>query len=488
MRGGQAVTIDPVTDRADFAGAPGSPAWEQLAGPRSLADHPPAVVNVAPVIPLPVPPGTVGRLVRLPGGRLGMSPSNLLAPVVPSGPGPINVDPPPGQAIIQGQPDGTLAVAPLPLSFGGDDAGQINEALLQGPTVRLRPGTFNIKSTVNVPWNSSLIGHRAQTFFNYSGNGSAVFMQDPAVSQPPVGSRHEMAGSIEHIIIDGTNAGANAILLDVRDIHFGTYLDVVCQNATGVNAVGCQLANQNISMNGLFGVLSIVNCTTGILINSLGAQNAIEHLNMTWHIGLGAGQNGIHLANSVGVQGSRLNVDIGSSVSAAGIGLIMETGTAFQTCSFDYKHEMNPAPGTSQSVQFLDPSAHFTNCEGILFFGANLLDATGITVPSVNSQFQFHGPVIGDPVLISAMSSPVGSDLTAVTVQTPAVPASGTPVNNNNGVAVWVTLAGGTITAAAQISGPGTVGDTTTRTYLLPSSQTITLHYSAAPTWTWQPV
>lgn len=490
LLGGRVVMLDPVADRDGFTAPAGSPAWQQLAGPRALADHPPAVLDLAPVIPLPVPPGTLGRLVRLPGGRMGMTPSNLIPLAAPPPGPPINIDPPPGQAVIQGQPDGTQVVLPLPLSFAADDAGQINAALLQNPNVRLvANGVYNIQSTISVPWNGSLTGDGTPVL-NYSGNGSCVFKQDPLTVQPPDTARRQPTGTIAGFTIDGTNAGANAILLDTRDLHFGLTLGVNLRNATGASAVAWQCANQNLAMNGVFGFVTIANCQTAVLFNSLGAQNAIEHLHMTLEIAIGAGQSGIVLANSVGIQGSLLRISVASVSSTSGPGLTMGAGTAFQTCVFDYKHEMNPAPGTAQSVLFQAASAKFTNCSGIMFFGSNLLPASGIAVPNTNRQFAFHGPVIGDSVLTSAMSAPLGADYTGVTVQTPAVAASGTAVTNNNGVACWVTLSGGTLTAATQIAGPGpgAVGDTNTRTYLVPGGSTITLTYSAAPTWVWQPV
>lgn len=69
-----------------------------------------------------------------------------------------------------------------------------------------------------------------------------------------------------------------------------------------------------------------------------------------------------------------------------------------------------------------------------------------------------------------------------VAVVTPGVPTSGTPVVSTYNFAVLVTVTGGTVTnvvinGASVGTGPGT--------YVLPALGSITLTYSAAPTWNW---
>lgn len=64
----------------------------------------------------------------------------------------------------------------------------------------------------------------------------------------------------------------------------------------------------------------------------------------------------------------------------------------------------------------------------------------------------------------------------------PAVPASGTAQTNTSGVDCDVFIAGGTVSAIA-IGGTST--GATSGAFHLPAGQTITLTYSAAPTWQW---
>ena len=72
------------------------------------------------------------------------------------------------------------------------------------------------------------------------------------------------------------------------------------------------------------------------------------------------------------------------------------------------------------------------------------------------------------------------------TISPPAVPASGTPQTNTTGQNIWVTTTGGTVTAVT-VTGPGAPAALSGNgSILLPPNCSITLTYSAAPTWTWK--
>jgi hypothetical protein len=344
----------------------------------------------------------------------------------------------------------------------GDDAPIINSAFtyLQnkygGGTVWLAPMGFVLQSTVNVPWMCHFKGSGWPTVLNYSGNTNAVIISDPTLSQPPVGSRHQISGSVADMVIDGTNAGPNAILLASVDIHSGLYLNAVVQNATGINAVGYLCANFLLAHNYTRGSVAAANCTTGHLFTVLPGGNnetAIEHINLDLNASMLTGQNGIHLTNSVGMQSCRMTVTLASEASNAGAGCVMDAGTTWQSCDFLWKHEMAPNPGTSQTFQFTSSTAKFSQCTGIIWTGPNLQPATGIAVPNLNNQFVFGGLVFGDNVLQAAQSMAGNMDKTGVTMSVPAVPPSGTAVRNPNGTAGWVTFNGATLTAATLVTG-----------------------------------
>lgn len=65
---------------------------------------------------------------------------------------------------------------------------------------------------------------------------------------------------------------------------------------------------------------------------------------------------------------------------------------------------------------------------------------------------------------------------------TPAVPASGTPAANASGLPATVVVTGGTVTG---VSVGGVSVGTGDGAYTVPAGQSVTLTYSAAPTWTW---
>lgn len=104
---------------------------------------------------------------------------------------------------------------------------------------------------------------------------------------------------------------------------------------------------------------------------------------------------------------------------------------------------------------------------------------------------------IGSAVYPTGVPFPAGSELRVFkntqpiyaasgslkAVTPPAVPASGTPQTNNNPYDVVVTLAGGTVTAVV-VNGI-TLATATGGSFVVPATKSITLTYSAAPTWTW---
>ena len=72
--------------------------------------------------------------------------------------------------------------------------------------------------------------------------------------------------------------------------------------------------------------------------------------------------------------------------------------------------------------------------------------------------------------------------LGAPAVTSPAVPATTVPVTNSTGTVVAVTITGGTLTSVVV---NGTQAGTSAGTYLVPVGGTVSVTFSAAPTWTW---
>jgi hypothetical protein len=72
--------------------------------------------------------------------------------------------------------------------------------------------------------------------------------------------------------------------------------------------------------------------------------------------------------------------------------------------------------------------------------------------------------------------------LAAPPVSSPAVPLTTVAATNTTGTVVAVTISGGTLTF---VYVNGVQAGTTAGTYLVPVAGTISITYSAAPTWTW---
>lgn len=232
VAGGRVVYVDPVTDRRLFAMPPGAPGAALVSGPRHLSDHPRPPVPVTPVITLPPPPGTIGRLKTLPGGRMVLTPTNLPAIAAAAGPPAPNVDPPPGTNVIIGQADGSYVVNPLPAAFAADDAGQINAACLQaqqlgadtangqnpGARVILGYGLFNLKSGIVKPASVALMGQGAGSRLMQNFTGTGVYAHRTAGYGGQFGNPAQQGtGYIRDFVLDGSGAGPGSIGLDVGD-------------------------------------------------------------------------------------------------------------------------------------------------------------------------------------------------------------------------------------------------------------------------------
>jgi len=92
-----------------------------------------------------------------------------------------------------------------------------------------------------------------------------------------------------------------------------------------------------------------------------------------------------------------------------------------------------------------------------------------------------------DPTSVLVANGPLGLevinlDMAIGAVTAPAIPSSGTPLQNPFWRHAEVTVAGGTVT---QIAIDGANKLLTSGTFIVPSGKTITLTYSVAPSWSW---
>ena len=110
--------------------------------------------------------------------------------------------------------------------------------------------------------------------------------------------------------------------------------------------------------------------------------------------------------------------------------------------------------------------------------------ASGAT-PNVYEGNQTEGlPITGNASAVPTIRNNVGVNPVGKTAVQPAVPASGTAYTNATGYDCTVYLTGGTFTGNHQIGGQS-IGNSTATVLRVAAGQSITLTYSAAPTWLW---
>jgi hypothetical protein len=389
-------------------------------------------------------------------------------------------------------------VRPSGDTSGATDLANFNAAfaaLPNGGTVWLAPGTYYIGAAgLTVPPYITVQGSGHNTIINCVGGGTGTYLMQANTANPTGYTR--LSGNLFDFVVDGTGAGAGAIGYQIQDMN-GVALRIAVRNFTGAGSVGVQIANNNWSTNMITGFLRIENCTNGLKFNVLGSETAIEHLYLVLSITLFTGQNGIVLANSVGIQGSSFSGDIGPHPDS-GTMFIFGAGCVFSNTFFNFKAELSNPSTAATTVSFNGAGSGFASTYGMLFFSPSF--AGFLSNIGSGGKFTHHGTIMNESTLLGAMTAPGGKgpysassqpsggtyDLTVVT--TPTFPvATATPVTNNTGVPVLITVAGGTLSGSFGQVNSVTIGDANTRMWLLPRGQAITLNWSVAPSgWTWQ--
>lgn len=518
---GAVTYVNPATSPA-YANLPaGSPGALMLQGPQAPA---PAPAAVRQVITLPPVPGQPGRLVKLAGGQLAVTPSGLQAGPL-TAPAPIlkpDTDPPLGSQLIQSLPDGSLSVLPRStINDPGDDGEIINLALLQaggpnpggightnagvatpyasGGIVRLFPMAYNIKTTIVMPFpGGSLYGHGNQTVLNYSGAGECIQVFNPLGPYTYTRLGNELQG----FIVDGTAAAAGAIGVSLAGNQHDRIWLAIRNFTTDGTSVGLRIANDGAgtALNQVYGDVRLENNDNNVVFTLTSSDQAIEHIYVNFSINLTLpSQNGFVLQNNGGginVQGSFIRADVRSNYAASGpatgSAIVFGKGCFFTETTFQFKNELTAGSGTApQTIQFpAGQNAGFRDCSGILYFGNSLTPCNATAVHTI----QWGGGVLSEPVLVTLVQLPqennvYGGTMTLTTVTTPALPGSGSPVTNNSGVAVFVNFIGGTLTGVTVGPSGGHVAMGTAGAYVVPPGYGITPSWSSAPSgWVWSPI
>lgn len=485
---------------------PGLPAW-------ALPDHPGPPVRAAPVLELeraqelarvpPAPPlgsdwdwerfmGTAlmpGVPVTLPGGRVAMPRAGGGVTVLGAPP---KIDPPPGVAVIQGQPDGTLVVSPLPPGLGGDDAGQINAALLQcasdrtlpdghtinGGTVRLAANSiFQVKSTISCPYVAPIRLDGAgpgSTVLAFSGTGDCVSMYNNYVPAGGAASITVWGGGVGGMTIDGTNAGAGSAGLHCGDMKYGSFTRLNIQYFQGAGSIGLWIDNRKFwTENCDFECFLLYN-TTGCQIDVTGAGGTATaaHDNCRYRLRVAGPPlgNAVVITNGANIYHCELFImgGIRSAVSGTQNYFLTVTGSS----------SVGPSIANNcKIIMFCESDGGNPVTPGMILTGAaanqisgsgHLSYQTGSGTPSsIAGVFQFNGTIHNDTALTTPF--PVGA------------PPLGTP-KTNTGPAALMCVSGGTVTA---IKVNGVTTGQLAGSFYVAAGATYEIDGSVAPTVTW---
>lgn len=393
---------------------------------------------------------------------------------------------------------GTATVAqitPTDDTTGSQDTAAINSALSSG-FAWLGAGTFYINAVISIPHKAALWGVGAETRVMCVG-AAGFYMHDTASGDGSDRTKNS-SGSIRDLIIDGTNASAGAIGLDIGD-GWGYRLDhVFVENFTGTNSIGFRIGNDFYFTEKMRGTsLHARNCTTLVYMDSTVTSDVSHGYNdLEFYISLNpgqmsAGQNGFTFDKGVNYYGGSLVVrgnqyTTTASTGAWFFGVINSNGAGnysrIHECYLDIRVEGDG--GNSFSPTRL----HVNNSQNGIFdcWGRFTMSGAGGAPDATSGQFQLSGVVPSNTMVPIRTEAPDWQPQPAIAA--PAIPGSGTAITNSTGCNVMVYLNGGTLTAATQVNGTA-VGSSSTTQYYLPQGQTIKLTYSVSPTsWQWQPV
>jgi len=103
-----------------------------------------------------------------------------------------------------------------------------------------------------------------------------------------------------------------------------------------------------------------------------------------------------------------------------------------------------------------------------------------VTVNDSNASDTFF-----DVLLLDTMGQTTIVNIAQVSVSAPGIPSSGGTVTNTTGYPVTVAITGGTVT---NVSVAGVTVGTSGGSYTVLAGQTISITYSAAPSWTWNAI
>lgn len=338
-----------------------------------------------------------------------------------------------------------------------------------GDVLYIPPGTYkyNQAAIPNVPYGCSIFGDGPRSVLMPTGVGAAIYNHGDSSAFNP---SFQQGGIHQRYVIDGTNAGAGSIGLDIGD-GWGLETALQIRHFNGAGSIGFYNPNRIIWSEKCRWKADVQDCTTLVVFDEL-AGNLPSHQYSQfdfWLYGL-AGQNGVVLQNGITVtrfNNFGMHGNFQSASGAAGTALWIRDTSTFADGMVNIGVEADGSLANGPMTINLEAGASFNHLTGNIQF----LSPSGATgfVNGINAgKFNIRGVFQGD----STFSNP----------PQPAIPANATPYTNTNQDAM-VYVTGGTV-SNIKVAGLST-GLTSGSFFVGGNSQTIELDYTVAPTWKW---
>lgn len=306
----------------------------------------------------------------------------------------------------------------------GDDGAAITAAfrvLLAGPAspyaeqalkVRLGPWPYVLKTPITVPHLCMLEGHGPATVLQPQGCSGIVMISRTNWAPDRVNNR---AGGVRDLVVDGTNAGNNAIGLDAGGGWGFRFDHLYLDNFAGTGSAGFQLRNSNP------GFFTEKANATGIHLrgNTIGAHlffdstahTSLEYNDLDFTVSMNDLQSGV-VIDGANVTGGRLHIRgnitsnwVGPAPASQGVLVLNTFGSPSGVAAafnghLDFRVEDNSGANiahASNKISFSDNNQTITGYGRIDVTGNGQVVVNGVTQTAIPAgMFQFRGPIPGN--------------------------------------------------------------------------------------------
>lgn len=286
-----------------------------------------------------------------------------------------------------------------------DDTAALNAAFAATPYVIVPPGTYKYTGQLNIPYNSLVKGCGVSTVFAPANSAAKIYFHNSNSGINSSNYYQFQGGRLEDFLVDGTNAGANAVGVSIGDAWGIGMSRVVIQNFTGTSAIGLNVQNDYTWTEKARIQATLKNCTKlGVLGVTSGASSSMEYSFFDFDVYAAASQSGITIQNGAYLTGSGLFRMVGNfagngsgpALTITGTGGLGSTNAKIGAgCQVQLNLETAATSSPPQTINFGSSSNGLLNCFGSLIFGGNAWTASN----AVAANIIFGGIIQHDSVL-----------------------------------------------------------------------------------------